>query len=142
MAEKGKLKAIKDLEQKVNKELDINLKAINKEIDATITSLFLDIQKQINRLQKNKSKQFIKDIFDTYEYRLRYLLEYIEPKAFWFAYIQTGALLGEEVAYIEFNSEEDKEKYPSQINTKDFTMKDIPAFHSFCNCKISFKKVV
>lgn len=142
MAEKGKLKAIKDLEQKVNKELDINLKAINKEIDATITALFLDIQKQINRLQKNKSKQSIKDIFDTYEYRLRYLLEYIEPKAFWFAYIQTGALLGEEVAYIEFNSEEDKEKYPSQINTKDFAMKDIPAFHSFCNCKISFKKVV
>ena len=141
MSKKGVEKAYQDLNQEIAPDFNVDLTLIEEDIDQTLTSILNDIQKNVNKL-KSKNEQSIKDIFDTYEYRLRYLIEYIVPKTFWYSYIKAGEKCGKNVAYIKFNSENDKSNYPSVINTKDFSIEDIPAYHSFCNCKISFKKVV
>ena len=79
-------------------------------------------------------------IFDALEYRIRFLLEFILPKAYWYAYIKAGAELGADKAYIIFNSEADAADHENEIDTKNFRMEDIPAYHSFCDCKVTFKK--
>lgn len=129
------------IEKEFKKNISVSLEPIYKEVDVTITSLLNDIKKNVAKIDRTNEQQ-VKDVFDTLIYRLRFLIEYVLPKAYWYSYIKAGAELGQEEVYVEFNSEEDKQKYPSIIQAKHFAIEDIPAYHSFCNCKVSFKKVV
>jgi hypothetical protein len=61
---------------------------------------------------------------------------------YWYSYVKTGALLEKDKAYVLFNSEEDESEHDIEIDTNKFDIEDIPSYHSFCNCKITFEKVV
>jgi hypothetical protein len=113
----------------------IELNEFYKEIEITLSNIFSDIRTSIN-------KDNVKEIFDKNEYRLLYLLDFIQRKTYWYSYIKTGALLDKETAYVIFNSDEDKENHNIEIDTNKFDIDAVPSYHSFCNCKITFEKVV
>lgn len=136
-------KASEDLSSSSNHRLLPNIKvsmtSFNEEAEETITSVLKDIKKRLKAIDTTDAGQ-VKAIFDALEYRIRFLIEYIMPKAYWYSYIKAGAELGAEDAYIIFNGSKDQDEHPSQINTKNFLIEDIPAYHAFCDCKVSFKK--
>lgn len=74
------------------------------------------------------------------ENKLRYLIDFVLRKTYWYSYVKTGELSNVKQAYIIFNSENDSEDKREIINTKSFSIKDIPAYHSFCNCKVTYNK--
>ena len=59
---------------------------------------------------------------------------------YWYTYIKTGAKLGQKKAYIIFNSDKDADGKSNTINTDAFTYSDIPAYHSFCGCEVTYNK--
>ena len=111
----------------------IDLTDFNKEIRISLSNIFSDIKKTV-------TKRNVLDIFDENKYRLLYLLDYIQRKVYWYSYIKVGALIGIEDAYILFNSKDDEEEHESKINTNDFSIEDVPSYHSFCKCKVTYKK--
>ena len=111
----------------------IDLTDFNKEIRTSLSNIFSDIKKTV-------TKRNVLDIFDENKYRLLYLLDYIQRKVYWYSYIKVGALMGIENAYILFNSKDDEKEHESKINTNDFSMEDVPSYHSFCKCKVTYKK--
>jgi hypothetical protein len=101
-----------------------------------IVDLFKDIKKKV---VEDRDRKNVEAVFSSFEYRLRYMLEFIIPKVYWFSFVKTGAAMGMSKAYIKFNGSKDAEDHPSVINTKALNIDDIPAYHSFCDCKVSFK---
>ena len=139
ISKKAMIDVNNEIKPKNIKLAEIDLSYFDKENASTIKEVFKDIKQKLNSLN-NISENDVKIIFSTYEYRIRYLLEYIIPKIYWYSYIKQGAFLGKKNAYIIFDSEKDSENHPSKIDTNDFKVEDIPAYHSFCKCKVSFKR--
>ena len=111
----------------------IDLEEIYKEIRTSLSNILVDIEKTINNTNLN-------DIFDDNEYRLLYLLDFMQRKVYWYSYIKAGALMGKRKAYIVFNSEKDKDEHDRVIELDNFSFEDIPSYHSFCNCRITYDK--
>jgi hypothetical protein len=111
----------------------IDLINFYEEIENSLSNILVDIKKTV-------TKENIDDIFDKNEYRLLYLLDYIQRKAYWYSYIKAGSFIGIDKAYIIFNSEADEENHDSIIDTNKFTIEDVPSYHSFCNCKVTYNK--
>lgn len=101
-------------------------------IQKTLSSLFKDIKKGI----KNNNSV---DVIDIYEYRLRFLVDYTTRSAYWYSYAMAGKILGIEKAYLIL-SEDDSEGREKELNLSNFTEEDIPAFHPFCSCRITYSK--
>jgi hypothetical protein len=138
------IKAMHDATYDINKIDDSNktiptdiieLNKFYKEIKISLSNIFSDIKTSIN-------KDNTKEVFEKNEYRLLYLLDYMQRKVYWYSYVKTGALLEKDKAYVIFNSEEDESEHDIEIDTNKFDIEDIPSYHSFCNCKITFEKVV
>lgn len=72
--------------------------------------------------------------------KLLYLLDYMQRKVYWYSYIKAGALMGISNAYITFNSKNDKENHKVKIETNNFSLDDVPSYHSFCDCRITYNK--
>jgi hypothetical protein len=138
----GMQKAIQDINSKSDSyyllpSSSLSLEQFYEEADETLKGILKDIEKRIK--SNREDKVLIKSVFMALEYRIRFLLEFIMPKVFWYSYVKTGAYYGINKAYIVFNGSDDKDEHPSEINTNAFSIDDIPAYHSFCDCKVSFK---
>ena len=136
--------AIVDAIKEISKINKIAAKIPNEEI--VLTSFYEEIDDNIKGLLKLIEKDLSEDkdvekIFNKYEYRLRFLEDYIARKAYWYSYIKTGAFSGIKQAYIKFSSEKDAKGRDSVIDTEAFSVDNIPAYHSFCNCEVTYKPI-
>lgn len=113
----------------------IVLSSFYDETADAITDLLNKIEKDIK-----KEELDVETIFSKHEYKLRFLEDYIARKVYWYSYVKTGAFVGIDKAYIKFSSEKDAKKNKDEIDTQNFSVDDIPAYHSFCNCKVTYKK--
>ena len=134
----SRINAVQEINAVFNKNNEIpddKIDLINfyEEIENSLSNILVDIRNTV-------SKQNIDDVFDKNEYRLLYLLDYIQRKVYWFTYIKTGAILDVDKAYIVFNSKKDKEEHDVVVDTNKFTIEDVPSYHSFCNCKVTYNK--
>ena len=132
--------AIKEINDCINKDAllpskEISMKDFYEETEDKVKSLMKTVKKEIASNENN-----ISTVFDKQEYKLRFLTDFILRKAYWYSYVKTGALVGVNKAYIIFNSEKDAEGRNDYIDTKAFTVDDIPAYHSFCDCEVSYNK--
>lgn len=137
-------KATTDIEKLQNEKLilpsiRISLTQFEDEAKKTLESALKDIKK---RIKDDTSAGHVTDVFDTLEYRIRFLLEFILPKIYWFSYLKTGEAFDYDKAYIDFGDSEDIKDYNKTIDINNINIDDIPPFHSFCSCKITFKKGV
>ena len=136
--------AIVDAIKEISKINKIAAKMPNEKI--ILTSFYEEIDDNIKGLLKLIEKDLSEDkdvekIFNKYEYRLRFLEDYIARKAYWYSYIKTGAFSGIKQAYIKFSSEKDAKGRDSVIDTEAFSVDNIPAYHSFCNCEVTYKPI-
>ena len=123
---------------KTNKLLpvdNISMKDFYEESDIAFSKLVKTIKSAVEEDKNNISASF-----DKYEYKLKFISDFIVRKAYWYSYAKTGALLDIDKAYIIFNSEKDAEGRNDYIDTKAFSVDDIPAYHSFCDCEITYNK--
>ena len=136
--------AIVDAIKEISKINKIAAKMPNEEI--ILTSFYEEIDDNIKGLLKLIEKDLsedkdVEEVFNKYEYRLRFLEDYIARKAYWYSYIKTGAFSDVKQAYIKFSSEKDAKGRDSVIDTEAFSVDNIPAYHSFCNCEVTYKPI-
>ena len=131
------MKEIRDVidDTKLYPSQQIVMNDFYEEVNDKIKDIMKTIKKQIASDENN-----ISTIFDKQEYKLRFLSDYMFRKAYWYSYVKTGALVDVNKAYIIFNSEKDAKGRNDYIDTKAFTVEDIPAYHSFCNCEVTYNK--
>lgn len=112
--------------------------ALNDRIGKHLTKLFKDLRE---KLKKSETREDRERIFNTLEYRLRFLTDHVTSKAYWYSYVKTADALGVEKVKVIFNSgSEDKIEHDKIVNTKNFSLDDIPAFHPYCRCTMEVKK--
>lgn len=134
----GYKKAIRDCGNK-SPDFTFDIQTINivKETKNTINEIFKEISKRIKKCETREEKE---SVFNSLEYRLRFLTEYTVSKAYWYAYVKTCNALGKEKVYVDFGNSEDKKSHKNVIDTKHFSLDDIPPFHAYCSCKIKTEK--
>lgn len=134
----GYKKAIRDCGNK-NPDFTFDIQTINivKETKNTIDEIFKEISKRIKKCETREEKE---SVFNSLEYRLRFLTEYTVSKAYWYAYVKTCNALEKEKVYVDFGNSEDKKSHKNVIDTKHFSLDDIPPFHAYCSCKIKTEK--
>lgn len=144
IVDKYSMQAIVDATEEINAvnktnkllpEKSINLEDFYEESEIAFKKLVKTLKNAIEENNNDYSAAFEK-----YEYKLRFISDFIVRKAYWYSYAKTGALLDVNQAYIIFNSEKDAEGRNDKIDTKAFTVDDIPAYHSFCDCEITYNK--
>lgn len=135
--ESGHKKAIKDCKKNPDFTFDITTVNIVKEAKNTIDSLFKEIS---SRIKKSKTREEKESVFNSLEYRLRFLVEYTVSKSYWYAYVKTCNALGKNKVYVDFGTSEDKKNHKNIIDTNNFSLDDIPPFHAYCSCKIKTEK--
>lgn len=134
----GYKKAIRDCGNK-SPDFTFDIQTVNivKETKNTIDKIFKEISKRIKKCETREEKE---SVFNSLEYRLRFLTEYTVSKAYWYAYVKTCNALGKEKVYVDFGNSEDKKSHKNVIDTKHFSLDDIPPFHAYCSCKIKTEK--
>jgi len=115
----------------------ISMSLCEEEAKKSLTKLLKDVKKKIEDEDDPKK---IKAIFESLEYRIRFMLEYILPKMYWYSYLKTGQALKYTEAKVDFNGSEDEESHSKIIDLNNINLDDIPPYHPFCDCKINFKK--
>ncbi len=131
----GSLRAIRESDERDStiSPAKVNLNIIEDIVDSKIKGLLKDIKSKINESKDPES------VFDTLEYRIRFLIEYVIPKSYWYSYIKTCSQIGVKKVFIDFDGSEDEKGRNKEIDTKNFSLEDIPAYHPFCNCEVTQK---
>ena len=140
----GKEQALKDI-NKIYKNKNLNevsvinmpLEIFYEKSNITIKNIFSDIKQ---RLDGNREKENVEKIFNALEYRFRYLIEYILPKAKWYSYIKIWNAAEIKKVNVDFGDSNDSENHNEIINTNAFSLDMIPAYHPFCDCKLKLEK--
>ena len=130
----AEVQKIEPVDIRIVPNVKIDMSEIEKEIEIVLRDLFKDMKKKI------KDGEEPEKAIDSLEYRLRFLIDFVMRKTYWYAFVKAGNVLGMKKAYVIFNSEDDAEGRDSVINTNSFSLDDIPAYHSFCNCKLTYQK--
>ena len=117
--------------------IDITLNTFYEKSDITIKNIFSDIKK---KLDGNREKENVETVLNALEYRFRYLIEYILPKAKWYSYIKICNAAEIKKVKVDFGDSNDSENHNEIINTNAFSLDMIPAYHPFCDCKLKLEK--
>ena len=115
----------------------ISMSLCEEEAKKSLTKLLKDVKKKIKDEEDPKK---IRAIFESLEYRIRFMLEFILPKMYWYSYLKTGQALKYTHAEVDFKGSEDEEKHSKNIDLNNINLDDIPPYHPFCDCTINFKK--
>jgi hypothetical protein len=113
--------------------LKVSTAQLDEHVDKTVTKLLKDVRSRIKQ-------EDTEAVFDALSYRLRFLLEFVVPKAFWLSYAMIFKELGYDKLYVNFKDSKDKKDHPSDIDLKRVDWLSVPAFHSFCDCTLTPKK--
>lgn len=136
------LKGMQDAVVEINKVQDDYKLMPNKQI--SLTDFYEEIDnstsKQFKELLTAIEVTDVDNAIDLCEHKTRLLSDYVLRKTYWYSYVKTGALVDVKEAYIIFSSENDADNHEQVINTDAFSIKDIPAYHSFCNCEVTYDK--
>lgn len=139
---KGKELAMKELGNITDKYVvynDVSLTSTQKNISRTVfkkdfNSILLDIKKKI------EDGSTPAEAVDRYEYRIRFLIEFINKKSYWLSYCNCIKEYGIEKVYVDFDGSKDEEFHDEEIMLANFKREDIPPFHPFCDCKMTIKR--
>lgn len=117
---------------------EIFLTDFYEESEIAITNILDDIKEKLNKM--DEEGKTIDDVFEVMSFRFRFAADYLLRKTYWYSYIKAGSYLNSEKAYVIFSGEKDKKDKDPIINTNAFSYSDIPAYHSFCKCSVTFDK--
>lgn len=132
----GVRKAMQDTHKDYISE-KLSTKLLDDTVDRTLTKMFKDIRTKLRKASTREEKHAA---FDSVEYRLRFLAEQIVAKAYWYGYVKACAQLNIDQVYVNFGKSKDREDHDEVVNTKAFTLDDIPAYNAYCSCRIGIHK--
>lgn len=139
---KGSNESTKDIKKllknnKIAPSVSVSLTQFEEEAKTSLKKTLKDIKKKIG---DTPDKKHIEAVFEAMQYRIRFMLEYIMPKVYWFSYLKTGEAFGYKKAYIDFGDSDDAKYHKQTIDLNALNIDDVPPFHPFCDCEIIFKK--
>lgn len=117
-------------------KVNISFEPFEKMCKESLEKLF---NEATNRINGNNDPRFIENVYSSLEYRIRFMLEYILPKVYWYSYLRTGEEYKIKEAEVLFNGSDDEKEHSKIINLKNIDLDNIPPFHPFCDCKVKFK---
>lgn len=134
--------AVNDIKKLQNKtvtlpRVNVSISSFEEDAKKSIKKALVDIKKKV---EHEEDAAVIRSIFESMEYRIRFLLEYVLPKIYWYSYLKTGAALNYKNAKIDFDGSEDEKEHSKTIVLSQINVDEIPPFHPFCDCKITFMK--
>lgn len=115
----------------------VSLSMLEEEAKKSLQKTLKDIQKKVKDEEDNKK---IRAIFESMEYRIRCMLEFVLPKTYWYSYLKTGNAFNYKKAIVDFDGSDDAKEHSKSIDLNNINMDDIPPYHPFCDCSINFKK--
>lgn len=115
----------------------ISLTMMEEEAKKSLRKTLKDIEK---KLKEEDDVNKIRAIFESMEYRIRFMLEFVLPKTYWYSYLKTGNALKYKTATVDFDGSDDAKNHSKTIDLNNINMDDIPPYHPFCDCSINFKK--
>ena len=133
-AQKGYEKACKDTNKTPDADYTLSSKELMRHVRSRLKRFSNDIKKRIKQAADTTE---IESVFTTFEYRIRFLTEYIVYKARWYAYAKTCAAVDVTNVYVDFSNNDEARGRKKIINTKKFSLDDIPPFHAYCSCKLN-----
>lgn len=117
--------------------VQIPLNKFEEDARKSIKKTLEDIKRKI---EHEEDANVIRAIFESMEYRIRFLLEYVLPKVYWYSYLKTGSALNYKKAKIDFDGSDDEIGRSKTVILSEIDLDEIPPFHPFCDCKITFMK--
>lgn len=115
----------------------VSLSMMEEEAKKSLQKTLKDIKKKVKNEEDEKR---IRAIFESMEYRIRCMLEFVLPKTYWYSYLKTGEALKYSTAIVDFDGSDDAKEHSKTIDLNNINMDDIPPYHPFCDCSINFKK--
>lgn len=122
----------------INPNLKFKRSLLEKEVSKTIDKLIKDITL---KLSERADRTYVDAVFNSLEYRITFMLAYILDKAYWTGYLKAAASYNVKKVYIHYSSEEDEEMAQlTEINPKDYELRDIPPYHPFDRSMLTLKE--
>lgn len=94
-----------------------------------------DLIKDLEKLGKDIYDRIVEgdiNCFETYRYRIRFMIEYYMPKTFYYSYVIAAQEIGATEVEVIFSSKEDEVGVPKRIRLGMLEKDQIPAYHPFC----------
>lgn len=117
--------------------ISVSMSLIENEAKKSLKKTLKDVQAKVKNEEDPKK---IRAIFESMEYRIRFMLEFILPKMYWYSYLKTGLTLKYNFAEVDFKGSKDEEEHSKIIDLNNINLDDIPPYHPFCDCTIKFMK--
>lgn len=117
--------------------IKVSLSMMEEEARRSLQKTLKDIE---TKLQGEEDISKIKAVFESMEYRIRFMLEFVLPKVYWYSYLKTGEALKYKKATVDFKGSDDEKEHSKYIDLENINMDDIPPYHPFCDCTIKFSK--
>jgi len=132
----GSKAAFADLENSSktqNTSMTFTNNALNIYIKDTLDNFFVDIK---NKASNNIDGKRLAEEMSNMEYRLRFLVEFVDNKSFWYSYMKTLEYKNIKEAKV-CGPDDSKHKHAFKtLNTSNFGINDIPGFSPGCHCYI------
>ena len=118
-----------------NPNFSYTSESIKKYTIKALDELFSDIEKYA---RNNTDRINLINRLDTIKYRANFISDYVENKTFWYSYMKTLSFKGIEKAKINGNeSSRHKDEHHGKIlDTRNFSLNDIPGYSTGCRCYI------
>ena len=136
-AKDGSDRALKDSKKSLDSAHELPSSILMWEAKKVLTSMFKDIEKKLKSCNTREDRE---KVFNSMEYRLRFLMESIASKAYWFGYAKTCSYLKIPKIYVSFGKSDDKKEHEAVVHTDHFSLDDIPPFHAYCSCRLGTEK--
>jgi hypothetical protein len=136
-------KAAKDGEKKALEDLgytDIDQKSLigaenpvlSQFINKNLTEYFMDIS---SALSNTPNRNTLKERINSQSYRLDYLKDFVQRKAYWNAYLKLCEREGIKEVVVQCDEHSrHKDKHQNIINPHNYDLNDIPGYSANCHC--------
>lgn len=136
-------KSVNDYNEEYHADIDVTKlqyiqynELINQHAKQKLSDIKNYIIAQYNESYMSES---IIDAFEESEKKLFYMLSYLGDKAYWNGYADAAYQCGANTLHIIFSeNSNDADKHPDTINPSNYNIDDIPSYHAFCKCKLSY----
>lgn len=132
-----------------NNSTDFNISYLtNNSFDSDISNM---ADKTINNIKESiidsysddteESDNAITESLTNEEYKIFYMLSYLGEKAYWNGYANAAKEFDIKELEVDFSeNSNDSKEHDDKIDLSNYTIDDIPAYHAFCKCKLTYKE--
>ncbi len=113
----------------------------DQSLDTSAKDTIDTIKSTILNNYDGESEKTITETFDNEEYKVFYMLSYLGDKAYWNGYANAAKEFGIKELLVDFSEgSDDIKEHDGTIELSHYSIGEIPSYHAFCKCKLSYNK--